>query len=208
MPYGVDDQVSLQKLLSTPGPLHIIDNATKRLIDHLPYLGQAIPRLAAVCRFISSRAYKQRLLATCFAGPVSQSFKNDIQNFHVKVNEGRWGSVAFALPELLKLRHILRRFWDLRAFNHGHEAGQAHDRQDDAGVRIDLVDESIQLPDFWAQFLEAALGKLPHERPPFARNFVRRDVRRGQSVVPCQCGATVLAAAARHFRRLPGILLA
>ena len=160
------ETVSLQNMLSVPGPLHILHNATDRLLEHLPYVGKAVQRLQAICRFLSNHETKQRLVSTCFSGPVSRSFQSDILNFHAKVNEGRWGSVAFAVPELLNLQKPLRRFWDLPAFGSGQEATDGRHRQDESGTgaRLDFVHESIELPDFWAQLVTLnSLFKLVRE---------------------------------------------
>ena len=89
--------ISLQGMLSVPGPLHILHNATSRLLEHLPFLGLAVPRVVALSKFLSYRQSKQRLLATCFADPVGQALRPCIMKFHAKVNEGRWGS-GFCYP--------------------------------------------------------------------------------------------------------------
>ncbi|CAE7026714.1 unnamed protein product [Symbiodinium sp. CCMP2592] len=123
---------------------------------------KSVPRLVAICRFLCNHETKQRLVSTCFSGPVSRCFESDILNFHAKVNEGRWGSVAFAVPELLHLQKPLRTFWDLPAFSNGQEAGRPD--ESGAGARLDFVHESIELADVWAQLLTlGCLFKLVRE---------------------------------------------
>ena len=160
---GNAETLSFQNMLSVPGPLHIIDNATKRLLDQMPYLRQAIPKLGLLSRFLSDHAYKQRLLSTCFHEQIGQAFRPSIERFHAKVNEGRWGSVAFAIPELLKLQVPLTRFWHFESFMFGQVQAQARDQQgqgeESAHVaRLDLVNEAIESLEFWGQL--ATLDRL------------------------------------------------
>ena len=84
---------------------------------------------------------------------MAQAFRPVVAKFHAKVNEGRWGSVAFAIPEVLKMQVPLKRFWNLESFRFGQPDTQHHGRQDEAGsgVKLDLVNEAIESPDFWAQ---------------------------------------------------------
>ena len=151
--------LSFANMLSVPGPLHVLHNATNLLIKQLPYLGQAVPRLVALSRFLSGKISKERLLATCFSSPVASIFKGDFTRFHAKVNESRWGSIAFAIPQILDLKAPLERFWSLQAFNHG--SGQKPAQQqasEESGPRLEYINETIESPEFWAQLL--ALDKL------------------------------------------------
>ena len=146
------ENISLSHMLSLPGPLHILDNATNNLLDHLPYLRTAIPRLTAVSKFLSNSESKKRLLATCFSSPVSQVFHAAIKKFHARVNEGRWGSIAFAIPELRALQAPLRRFWSLDSFRSAcqqrHQPGK---EAEDFGPKLEVVSERIESAEFWAQ---------------------------------------------------------
>ena len=153
-----DVHLSFESMLSIPGPLHILHNATSLLLKQLPFLSQAVPRLVALSRFLTNKSSKQRLLATCFTTPVAQSFRPAIGHFHARVNEGRWGSVAFAIPEVLDLQGPLRRFWSLQAYNHGSEQQQqqrqgAEQSVEDSGVKLDYVHETLESPEFWAQLI-------------------------------------------------------
>ena len=112
-----------------------------------------MPKLVGLSRFLSDRKQKQRLLSTRFGEQMAQAFRPVVAKFHAKVNEGRWGSVAFAIPEVLKMQVPLKRFWDLESFRFGQPDTQHNGRQDEAGsgVKLDLVNEAIESPDFWAQ---------------------------------------------------------
>lgn len=222
--------LSLENMLSVPGPLHILHNATSFLITQLPYLGQAVPRLVALSRFLAGNISKQRLLATCFSSPVASQFKRDFSRFHARVNEGRWGSVAFAIPEVLDLKGPLQRFWNIQAFN--HDSGNAPLRQqaaDDSGPRVDYINETIESHEFWAQLL--ALDRLftvvrelfewlescpchykrkapPHD--PAIKKRWQRCPLRGRRLPEIACGVffeivndLCLANAARLFLELP-----
>ena len=144
--------ISLSHMLSVPGPLHILDNATNSLLDHMPFLRTAIPQLTAVSKFLSDSETTRRLLATCFSSPIAQAFHSVFTGFHAKVNEGRWGSIAFAVPEVLALQAPLRRFWNLDAFRVACQPGNQGSKEADGfGPRLEVVSESIESAEFWAQ---------------------------------------------------------
>ena len=225
--------LSFANMLSVPGPLHVLHNATNLLIKQLPYLGQAVPRLVALSRFLSGKISKERLLATCFSSPVASIFKGDFTRFHAKVNESRWGSIAFAIPQILDLKAPLERFWSLQAFNHG--SGQKPAQQqasEESGPRLEYINETIESPEFWAQLL--ALDKLfavvrdlfdwvescpchykrqaPTDNPAIKRRWQACPLR-GRRLPEISCGRffdilnrLCLANAARLFLELPDSL--
>ncbi|CAE7235205.1 unnamed protein product [Symbiodinium sp. CCMP2456] len=204
-----DVEISLQGMLSIPGPLHILHNASRLLLTQLPYLGQALPKLVALSRFLASKTYKQRLLETCFATPVSRTFAPDFNRFHAKVNEGRWGSVAFAIPEILHLQVPLRRYWNLRAFNHFSDDAQQREigEQGPTAVKLESVNETIESAEFWAQlqtlerlfsvvrelfeWLEACpchyKRKPPPDRPDVKKRWMSCPLR-GRRLAEISCG--------------------
>lgn len=142
--------ISLQPMLSVPGPLHILHNATNSLLENVPFLNAGVDKLQVVCRFLCNPDKKQRLLASCFAGPVAKSFHLDIKRFDAKVHTGRWGTVAFAIPKLLELRVPLQKFWNFDAFK---QSGLPNNSADDASLKMEVVHECIESAEFWAQLV-------------------------------------------------------
>eukprot|EP00971_Amphidinium_carterae_P295656 5871705-Amphidinium_carterae.1 len=111
-----DHEISLAHMLSTPGPMHILDNATQSLTDGMPYVGQAMEPLIAVTRFLATKMSSERLASTCFSRPTSSMYQKQIKSFNKKVNPGRWGTVAFATSESLLLEWPLRKFFYLPTY--------------------------------------------------------------------------------------------
>ena len=225
---GNADKLSLEAMLAIPGPLHIIDNATKRLLDQMPYLRQAVPLLATLSRFLSATGYKQRLLCTCFREQRAQAFRPSIERFHAKVNEGRWGSVAFAVPEILQLQVPLKQFWSLESFRQG-SAQVRDDEQDGAPARLDQVDEAIESWEFWGklatldrlfqvvrdifEWVESCPCHYKRDAPPDIKKEWRSCPLRGRRLPEIACGELFqvvhelcLVNAAKLFTELPHAL--
>ena len=139
--------LSFEAMLATPGPLHIIDNMSASLLDNVPYLFQGVEKLKAVANWLVQAHVKKRLVSTCFKAGIAQAFQVDIQKFQRKVDTGRWGSVAFAIPALLEIQTPLTRFWSLDAY--GAKPETSSDIK--TGVKMEIVDGAINSPVFWAQ---------------------------------------------------------
>ena len=148
-----EENLSLQDMLSIPGPLHILRNATNSLLDNLPYLNGAVEKLQVVRRFLSNPDKKQRLLASCFDRPLARAFHTEIKRFDAKVHTGRWGTVAFAIPELLALRIPLQKFWNFDAFKKQGLSLASNSAADDASLKIEVVNDCIDSTEFWAQLM-------------------------------------------------------
>eukprot|EP00974_Lingulodinium_polyedra_P028082 2712445-Lingulodinium_polyedra.AAC.1 len=69
-PGPLNQAVSLECALSTPGPLHIIHNCAKSLLVAVPLYDQAVDALSDVCSLVRHRATRERLCERCFATPV------------------------------------------------------------------------------------------------------------------------------------------
>ena len=78
-----------------------------------------------------------------------------LRRFNTKINEARWGSVAFAVASLLDIEGALRRFWDIDRYLCGQDqdpvgagAGGRGDKDDDSKL-LERSDNAITSPFFW-----------------------------------------------------------
>ena len=78
------------------------------------------------------------------------SFKGDIF-------QGRWGTVAFSVPELLRIRRILSFAWNRDAFLHGEDLQAGSVAATDMTKLVNDVDAAIRSSFWWAwlQMVEA-----------------------------------------------------
>eukprot|EP00969_Alexandrium_andersonii_P278120 12294296-Alexandrium_andersonii.AAC.1 len=90
-------------MLAVPGLLHIVHNASNDLLMCMPSLEESVDALAVVCRFISNKTNRERVVALLFDTPQGRPFKAKVERFFVKVHKARWGSVAFATEAMLEL---------------------------------------------------------------------------------------------------------
>ena len=111
-------------LLANDGLLHTIDNCTADLAGAMVGFRVAIRKLKAVCKLIRTKSSQDKLLTRCFQDAVGVHFAPQIRQFQGAIHEGRWGSIAFSIPQLRKLEHVLRYGWDLQKF-----LGSAMDNQ-------------------------------------------------------------------------------
>ena len=143
----VPKQVSLNKSLGIPGLLHIIHNAASSLLTVCSKLGEQIDSLGLVCKLLAGQDCT-KLLETCYTGPVGQMFHTQLQRFSFKLYEGRWGSVAFCVSEVLKLKTVLQYGWSLEKYLDGSRPQ----------TEILKVDEALTSSFWWSALL--VLDKL------------------------------------------------
>ena len=160
--FGVPDadadiSLGLRSMLAVPGPLHIIDNATKSLLDHMPFIAAGVDAMTALSRFLSGNATKKRLIATCFSGALSRVFAKNVQSFSQKIHLKRWGSLAFGVAALLELKRALEKFFDMGKYQM-HAVEKEGETVENDGVRIEAIAESIASPAFWGKV--ATLEKI------------------------------------------------
>eukprot|EP00972_Heterocapsa_arctica_P050312 7398595-Heterocapsa_arctica.AAC.1 len=61
-----------------------------------------------VCRLLSNKWTKDRLLSTCFKG---HPLAGEIKRFRARIYEARWGSIWYAVGQLMLIRDILCQSW-------------------------------------------------------------------------------------------------
>eukprot|EP00971_Amphidinium_carterae_P337376 6474145-Amphidinium_carterae.1 len=147
---GAGDESSgllgLSNSLGVPGLLHILHRATGDMLHVVPVLNEAVGVLTKVASFLQSRDSKERLIATCFGSGVAKEFAADIKRFTCKVNRERWGTICFAVDDLLRLQRPLRRFWDLKRYTCAgmHHTGTA------PSAEMVAIDEALDDDMFWS----------------------------------------------------------
>eukprot|EP00959_Pyramimonas_sp_CCMP1952_P230123 4811301-Pyramimonas_sp.AAC.1 len=117
---------------------------TEKLGDALDHFSRWFDGLKHICRLVSRRWSKDRLLESCFSNPCFDQHRRQLEDFSVEVYEGRWGSILVALSTLLPLQRILRMGWSLTKF------GNATREPGEKNLRIDVADQAIRNHWWWA----------------------------------------------------------
>ena len=128
------------------GLLHIAHNISKDLHQALEHWPVFVEQLTQVCKLLSSRISRQRLLETCFAEPPWSAFQARFESFTAQVYGGRWNTAMEAAQDLLPLIQILRRAWSASKFG---VKGQDRDGEEPDGDRsrvlsLKVVDEALR----------------------------------------------------------------
>ncbi|CAE7662441.1 unnamed protein product [Symbiodinium sp. CCMP2592] len=128
------------------GLLHIAHNVSKDLHQALEHWPVFTEQLTQVCKLLSSRISRQRLLETCFSEPPWSAFQARFESFNAQVYGGRWNTAMEAVQDLLPLIHILRRAWSGVKFG---VKGQDRDTEEPDGDRsrvlsLSVVDEALK----------------------------------------------------------------
>ena len=142
-------QLNFEHLLSVPGLLHVIDNATKGLGDVMQRYEDNIALAQQVCRLLRKRDSKPKLLERCFSRGVGAQLASDIREFQGWIHPGRWGTVVFSIPELLKVKHALVSCWDERVYLQGNDAVADEGRRQDAMNLAADVTKAVSDPAWW-----------------------------------------------------------
>ena len=123
-------EINMSHTIYISGPHHILNNCQKDFPKVLANWEWALVRLTHLCRLLTRKYYKARLLATCYSAANTEAFADDVQNFHGHVYTERWGATAAAVTRLVPLLPMLQHAWDKDAFLHGgdverHDAAQS-----------------------------------------------------------------------------------
>eukprot|EP00971_Amphidinium_carterae_P351686 6492230-Amphidinium_carterae.2 len=142
--------LAFDHVLMHDGLLHTVHNASKYLGSAIPGYAENIHKLKKVVKLLRSPQHRDRLLERCFSGPVSRHYRDLIQSFSAgEVHENRWGTVAFALPEVLGLERPLRYAWNKNIFLTGEDEAIAGvdarpgDEEHSAGSLAAVCDEAL-----------------------------------------------------------------
>ena len=136
--------------LGMSGVHRIIDNATAGLPDVVVDWKDGIRKAKAVCKMLRGRDNLPKYLARCFASPLGQQMHQTLKSFDGWIHEGRWGTIAFSVPELLRVKGYLRWGWNKGQFLRGDEAPDANAAGNDL---VEQVDAAISSSRWWAWLL-------------------------------------------------------
>ena len=103
--------------IETPGLEHIIHNATNDLHRCMRGYDTVVKHMREVCRLICKRESRQRLMATCYdsTGPIGKVMGESLAGFDAHVHTERWGTVAYAAINLMRVRDSLQWGWTGRS---------------------------------------------------------------------------------------------
>ena len=95
-------QADFKHALGMTGLHHIIDNATEGLADVLPSFEENVRKAQECCRLLRRGDTRPKLLERCFSSALGMQLRPAILAFKGHIQPGRWGSLAFSIPELLQ----------------------------------------------------------------------------------------------------------
>ena len=142
-------EIRFPRLLGMAGLHHVIDNATKGFADVLHKYKDYVFLAQQVCRLLRKRDTRPKLLQRCFSRGVGPQLAEDIKKFQGWINPGRWGTVAFSLPEILKVKQSLTWGWDEAIFLRGEEDAGQENRRATAEL-AQQISAAVHNPLWWA----------------------------------------------------------
>ena len=150
-----EDMIDLQAVLGMSGLLHVIDNATNGLQDILPNFEVNVEKAIAFCKIIRKRDNQPKLLERCFGSAVGRQFWPLLKSFKGWIHLGRWGTLAFSIPEIMRVEGAMKWGWDKDAYVRGAQddgdEGQAHQaRVQEATAIASMVDDAVTDVLWWA----------------------------------------------------------
>ena len=103
-----------------------------------------------VCKLLRRRDTRPKLLQRCFSSDgLGQQLAQDIAKFEGFIHTGRWGTVAFSIPEILKVKQALVWGWDEEIYLRGEEDAGQESRQASAELARQ-VSSAVNDPVWWA----------------------------------------------------------
>ena len=142
-------RLSFEGLLGIPGLHHVIDNATKGLEDVMLKYKENIFLAQQVCKMLRKRDTKPKLLQRCFAHGQGPVLAQDINSFEGWVHTGRWHTVAFSIPHLLRVKHAMVTCYDQRLFLQGFSDEDESTKRGAVQLAED-VSTAVSDPAWWA----------------------------------------------------------
>ena len=149
-----DYMVDLNRACFLIGPHHVLHNLTESLPSVLRFWVQFIEWLKQVCRLLSRRWMKRRLLETCFTHGPQHVFYSSVKTFNKLVYDKRWGTGFAAVHHLLPIMPGLKQGWRKERYLAGRrpqaDADDGDERdENDKACDIDAVDLAIKSKLFW-----------------------------------------------------------
>ena len=150
--FGEPPQLNFLKCLGFSGVHHRLDNATKGLGNVLQHWDDGVSKSKVVCKMIRRTDTLQKLLARCFSGRLGANLHDRLKSFKGWIWEERWGTIAFSIPEIVKIKPVIVWGWDLNQFVQGdQDENDAHEVSELARV----FDEAVGDPFYWSWLIMA-----------------------------------------------------
>ena len=108
--------------LAFSGLHHVIDNSTSGFADALPSYKDNLAKAKDVCKLLRRRDTVPKLMARCFSSPVGRQMQPVLKSFCGWTHEGRWGTIAFSMPVLVRVEGALRWGWSKDHYLRGDDA--------------------------------------------------------------------------------------
>jgi len=143
-----DLSVDIQESFSINGMMHILHNLGTRLLEALPVLAAAIVALAQCANLLRKESTCKRLLETCFDTAVGRTYHRRLRGFQGQVYYERWGTIAYCVKEMLKLRWILWWGWDVAKYKAGDQDHPA-DPTGAHSVHLDVICSAWSSFEWW-----------------------------------------------------------
>ena len=141
--------VSCEGSVSIPGVLHILHNCFLSLGGAMQEFSPTVGLLKEVATLLSQPESKERLLNTCFTGPLGEALAADVKAFSGQVYEERWGTVSDCILQLLPCENSLRHAWNMDSFLMSSRA-EGEQGQRPGTVSVEKANEAITSHVFWA----------------------------------------------------------
>ena len=109
-----------------------------------------VKQMRDVCRLMCKRESRQRLIATCYdsTGPIGKVMGESLAGFDAHVHTERWGTVAYAAINLMRVRDSLHWGWNAEFCCPGFDPS-SEDQNNEYSVKIPVVDSAIRSSFFW-----------------------------------------------------------
>jgi len=131
------------------GLLHICHNCVEGLKGVLQHWLTYVESLKVICRLVTVKRFKHRLLQTCFSTAPWVVFEEDIRKAIMKPYDSRWATILHATFSLLEIKAPLRGGWNAAAYQAGNVAGPHDPAGDEFTVNIVKADAGISSNLFW-----------------------------------------------------------
>ena len=121
----------------------------------------------------------------CFSSPVGQEIQQPLHSFTAKIHPGRWGTLAFSIPQLLAVEQALRWGWSKQSYLRGevaqaavNDVGERVGDIEDSTVLAESIDKTISSPTFWGWVaMMEALCSVLREVPAYMQTLLCKICR-------------------------------
>jgi hypothetical protein len=153
-PYDVD----LTKTIYVAGPHHIVHNMQDELHAAMMFWSWFVLHLKHLCRLLTNKWTKDRLLRTCYADGVANVFYDLIKRFDSLVYDKRWGTAAAAIENLIHLYDALRYGWSKDQFLMRRR--MEYDEECARSCNVDIANDAILSTKILGLLLHGRLNRL------------------------------------------------